>query len=352
MSTRYAKQTILPEIGPEGQRRLGTATVLCIGAGGLGCASLPYLAAAGVGRIVVVDDDRVDRTNLQRQTLFTETDVGQPKAVIAASRLAAMNGEVIVEPLPVRLDLDNVEALFADADLIIDGSDNYATKYLAADASVKFGVPLVYGSATGMEAMVTVFAPGEGPCLRCLFPEAPTGWVPNCAEAGVLGPLVGMAGCIQAAEAIKWLIGSDVLESLAGRLWMIDARDMSSRQMAIVRKPDCPVCSRSAENIVLTGSGNKLIEISAEEAIALEGALWVDVREADEFAGGHVDHAVNLPLSRLQRGETKPPEATSVIVYCESGMRCHAAAPMLRAAGIETLYSLRGGFEAWRRINR
>ncbi|QOC22459.1 HesA/MoeB/ThiF family protein [Wenzhouxiangella sp. AB-CW3] len=349
MSSRYAKQTILPELGTEGQRRLGAATVLCIGAGGLGCASLPYLAAAGVGHIVIIDDDRVDLSNLQRQTLFAETDIGQPKAKAAAERLAAMNGDIVVEPLVSRLDVDNVESLFARADVVIDGSDNYATKYLVADASVKFAVPLVYGSATGMEAMVTVFAPDHGPCLRCLFPEPPTGWMPNCAEAGVLGPLVGMAGCIQAAEAIKCLVSGPKLESLSGRLWMFDARDMSSRQMSITHKPDCPLCSQPAATISLSGIGNRLIELVPEDALALGDTLWVDVREADEFAQGHVDGALNLPLSKLQRGEVKVPRAPAAIIYCQSGMRCQTAAPVLSAAGIETLYSLKGGFEAWSR---
>jgi sulfur-carrier protein adenylyltransferase/sulfurtransferase len=352
MNERYAKQTILAEIGPDGQKRLGQATVLCIGAGGLGCASLPYLAAAGVGRIVIVDDDRVDLSNLQRQTLFAEADIGKSKAIVAAERLAAMNTDIVIEPVDARLDLNNVEGLFGKADAVIDGSDNYATKYLVADASVKFGVPLVYGSATGMEAMVTVFAPGKGPCLRCLFPEAPTGWVPNCAEAGVLGPLVGMAGCIQAAEAVKLLATKPSLESLAGRLWMFDARDMTSRQMSIKRKLDCPTCSHPPESITLTGTGTKLIEVSLDEALALPDTVWIDVREPEEFSDGHIDHAVNLPLSRLQQGNIETPRAERAIVYCQSGMRCRTAAPILRKAGIGTVYGLQGGFEAWQQHGR
>ncbi len=347
MIERYGKQTILPEIGQAGQQRLAAATVLCVGAGGLGCAALPYLAGAGVGRIIIIDADRVDLSNLQRQVLFTETDVGQPKADVAARRLTAINGSIEVEGIQNRLDLHNVESLYRRADVIIDGTDNYPTKYLAADASVKFGVPLVYGSATGMEAMVTVFEPGRGPCLRCLFREAPSGWVPNCAEAGVLGPLVGAAGAIQAVEAIKLIVGgavSGALSRLCGRLWLIDARDLSSRQLAFGRSSDCPTCSKSPEQIELASSGVALTELGRAEAEAMDDAIWVDVREPDEFEAGHIPGATNLPLSRLQTGTFKPPEAKRVIVYCASGMRCRPAAAILRRAGIDTIYVLRGGF--------
>jgi len=344
MNARYARQTLLPEIGAAGQQRLAGATVLCIGAGGLGCASLPYLAAAGVGRIVVIDHDRVDRSNLQRQVLFSEADVGVCKAGAAARRLEAINGTIRVEGIEDRLDLHNVERLFGQADVVIDGSDNYPTKYLAADAALKFGVPLVYGSATGMEAMVTVFLPGDGPCLRCLFPEAPTGWVPNCAEAGVLGPLVGMAGAVQAAEAIKLLVGTPALTSLSGRLWLVDARDMSSRQLAIGKRPDCPACLRNRAALELAGSGPTVHEIDQEQAQALQGALWVDVREPDEYAAGHFPGAVNLPLSRLRAGECELPDAEHLVVYCATGMRCRAAAPLLTDAGTGRVHVLPGGY--------
>jgi len=341
---RYSRQTILAEIGPGGQRRLGAGSVLCIGAGGLGCATLPYMAAAGVGRIMIIDHDRVDISNLHRQVLFAEADVGRPKAEAAAARLAAINGGVAVEALPERLDLDNVERLFGQADVVIDGSDNYATKYLAADAALKFGVPLVYASATGMEAMVTVFEPGAGPCLRCLFPQAPSGWVPNCAEAGVLGPLVGAAGAIQAAEAIKLLVGDPALPSLSGRLWLMDARDMSSRQLVVTRRDDCPTCSRPAEQIVLAGGRAGPAEISRAEAEALDGAAWIDVREPDEYAAGHFPGALNLPLSRLREGRFELPGTGRAVLYCASGQRCRSAAEILEQAGLTDLRILRGGY--------
>lgn len=346
MNERYARQTILPEIGPAGQQRLARSSVLCIGAGGLGCASLPYLAAAGVGRIAIIDHDHVDLSNLHRQVLFTEVDIGRPKAEAAAERLRAINGEITIDAITARLDVDNVERLFTAADVIIDGSDNYATKYLAADAALKFGRPLVYASATGMEAMVTVFEPAAGPCLRCLFPQAPSGWVPNCAEAGVLGPLVGATGAIQAAEAIKLLTGNATLESLSGRLWLMDAREMSSRQLAVARRSDCPNCSRAREDIVLAGTGGGPPEISREEAGALEHAAWIDVREPEEYAAGHFPGALNLPLSALRTGRFRLPDAERAVIYCASGGRCRPAAEILAGAGLEQLWILRGGYSA------
>lgn len=348
MSERYAKQIILPEIGPAGQQRLKAGRVLCVGAGGLGCAVLPYLAGAGVGSITVIDNDRVDRSNLQRQVLFGESTVGQPKAEAAAARLKDLNPEIDVHAIDVRLTLANIKQLLQANDVIIDGSDNYATKYLVADACVKFDRPLVYGSVTGMEAMVTVFHAGHGPCLRCLFPEAPSGWVPNCAEAGVLGSLVGMTGSLQASEAIKLLLGPDAgLQTLCGRLWVMDARDSRSRFMAVRRRTDCAVCSGPAADVVLHGAPEpSLREIDVGEAATLTEWTFLDVRERDEFDAGHIPGAVNLPLSELQAGRT-PPELTRCVLYCESGVRCQAAAKILKRFDYHDIRGLRGGFPAW-----
>src|SRR6056297_1686228 len=240
-NARYLKQRLVPEIGQTGQARLARSRVLCIGAGGLGCASLPYLAGAGVGQITIIDDDRVERSNLQRQVLFGESDLGLPKAQAALRRLSDLNPQIELQALDERLSIENVESLFRDHDLVLDGSDNYATKFLCGDASVKFGVPLIYASATGMEAMVTLFDAADGGCLRCLFPSPPTGWVPNCAEAGVLGPLVGMAGCIQATEAVMWLVTGR--SALNGRLWWLDARAAASRQLELRKRSECRTCS-------------------------------------------------------------------------------------------------------------
>lgn len=345
---RYAKQLILPEIGPDGQRRIGQGRVLCVGAGGLGCASLPYLAGAGVGRITIIDPDCVDRSNLQRQVLFGESDLGQPKADVAVRRLGELNPDIELVARPERLDTDNVEALFGQHDVVIDGSDNFATKYLVGDASTKLAMPLVYGSATGMEALVTLFVPGQGPCLRCLFPEAPTGWVPNCAEAGVLGPLVGAAGCVQAMEVIKWLADNEQsgLESLNGRLWTMDARNMSVRRLAVRRRPDCPGCSIPPEAITLQALPVQIAEIDFDEIESLDNPVLVDVREADEYRAGHLPGAINRPLSELKAGDCILPESGVCVLYCTVGMRSREAIRLNHTPHEPTLINLRGGLQA------
>ncbi len=349
MSDRYAKQVILPEIGPGGQARLNQGRVLCVGAGGLGCAVLPYLAGAGVGHITIIDNDRVDKTNLQRQVLFGEASLDQPKAKAAANRLRDLNADIQINAIDDRLDLDNVEDLLLAHNVIVDGSDNYATKYLLADACVKFDRPLVYGTVTGMEAMVTVFHAAQGPCLRCLFPQAPTGWVPNCAEAGVLGALVGMTGSLQASEVIKLLVGVDSgLQTLIGRLWVMDARDGRSRVMAIRKRQECTTCSKDAGDITLQAAPRPTLrEIDTAEARALNGWLFFDVREPDEFAAGHISGAVNLPLSQLQSGQITPPAKTRCVLYCESGVRCRTAADILKKFDYQDIRGLRGGLPAW-----
>ena len=348
MNERYAKQTILPEIGPAGQARLGAASVLCVGAGGLGCAALPYLVGAGVGRVTIIDADVVDRTNLQRQVLFGEASLGQPKAQAAAQRLRDLNPLVHIEAIEQRFSAGNAEELIRGHDVIVDGSDNYPTKYLLADACVKFDRPLVYGSVTGMEAMATVFHARRGPCLRCLFPEAPTGWVPNCAEAGVLGPLVGMTGSLQAAETVKLLASPDgALNSLIGRLWIMDIRDTRQQIIAVRKRPDCAVCAREASAIELPSDELELREIGPREARELTECRLFDVREPDEFAAGHIPGAVSLPLSTLQEGHGRIPSGERCLIYCESGARCRPAAVHFKAAGYREIFSLRGGRQAW-----
>lgn len=345
-NARYARQTLVPEIGPEGQARLGAARVLCIGAGGLGCASLPYLAGAGIGSLTIVDRDMVDRSNLQRQVLFGESDLGEPKATVAARRLANLNSDIRIEAVCERLDQYNVESLFAAHDMVIDGSDNYATKFLCGDASVKFGIPLVYASATGMEATISVFDARRGPCLRCLFPKPPTGWVPNCAEAGVLGPLVGMAGCIQAAEAIKWLVG-DHLDGLVGRICWIDARDMATRRLDVRKRPDCPVCGVPPDRVRLEPLRPTIEELDQVSVRELRQVLLIDVREPNEYAAGHIPGAINLPLSKLDPDNAAPlPDTEHVVIYCQSGPRALRAAELL-APEISGVKCLRGGLQAW-----
>jgi len=353
MQARYRTQVLLPEVGESGQRRIGAGRVLVVGAGGLGCAVLPYLAGAGVGRITVIDDDRVERGNLQRQVLFGEASLGRPKAEAAVARLRDLNPGIELGARCERLRLDNVESLLDGHDVIVDGSDNYPTKYLLADACVRFGKPLVYGSATGMDALVSVFDARRGPCLRCLFPQPPRGWVPNCAEAGVLGPLVGQAGATQAAEVLKLLVGeqSQAVAPLIGRLWTLDARTGESRLLRVEKRADCALCSVDPDRIDLsTHGGDELIEIGPAALADHNDRLLLDVREPDEFRTGHIPGARNLPLSALQQGRAELPEKRSrCLIYCHSGQRCRQAAPLLRRQFDLDVISLRGGYAAYAR---
>jgi sulfur-carrier protein adenylyltransferase/sulfurtransferase len=355
LEDRYARQSILPEIGAAGQERLRVARLLCVGAGGLGCASLPYLAGAGIGRITIVDPDRVDRTNLHRQVLYGERDVGRPKALAAAARLRDLNGDIDVVGIEAAVDPSNVEALLREHDLAIDGTDSYAAKYLLADTTALLRMPLVYGSVTGMEAMVSVFDVRRGPCLRCLFPQPPEVPVPTCAQAGVLGPLVGMAGAMQAAEAIKTLIadgeagaGGDGLRPLIGRLWHIDARDMRSRQVAVARRPGCAGCAGTAEPVPTSRRCAAVPAVDAEIAATFAGAVFVDVRDAHEFDEGHIPGAVNRPLSVLHSSPPELPEAPHYVVYCSHGVRSVAASELLVASGVRGVRHLEGGLARWR----
>ena len=342
---RYLKQRLVPEIGDAGQERLSRSRVLCVGAGGLGCASLPYLAGAGVGQITIIDADRVERSNLQRQVLFGESDLGHPKAEAALRRLSDLNPRIELQALEERLSTANVESLFRNHDLVLEGSDNYATKFLCGDASVKFSVPLVYASATGMEAMVTLFDAADGPCLRCLFPSPPTGWVPNCAEAGVLGPLVGMAGCIQATEAVMWLVTGR--SGLKGRLWWLDARTAASRQLELKKRSECPTCGLPRERIELVHEPPAFPEIDFPRARELKQKLFVDVREIGEFEEGHLPGAIHLPLSRLARdADVSLDKAQHYVLYCQTGPRAERAAQILAGRGLR-LYLLRGGIASW-----
>jgi len=237
---RYSRHIIMDEVGPEGQTALLDTDVLCVGAGGLGSPVIEYLAAAGVGRMGIVDDDVVERSNLQRQVLHRDDDVGRPKVESAAEFVRERNPDVTVEPHETRLDEDNVEAFVADYDLVVDGSDNFRTRYLLNDACTVAEVPLCHGAIYRFEGQVTTITP-EGPCYRCIFPEAPEpGTVPDCATTGVLGVLPGTVGCLQATEAVKVAMG--VGEPLSGRLLLYDAMDLTFETVEVRRNPDCPVC--------------------------------------------------------------------------------------------------------------
>lgn len=361
--TRYARQIVLPEIGPEGQKKLKAASVLCIGAGGLGAPALLYLAAAGIGRIGIVDDDTVDITNLQRQVLFTEADQGKFKAEAAKTALSALNQECHIEAYPERFCHTNAARLLAAYDVIIDGTDNFTSKFLINDACVKYGKPLVYGSILGFEAQASVFWSGHGPCYRCLYPKPPSGHIPNCAEAGVVGAMAGITGAVQALEAIKMALGTawcqqHSLKPLLGTLWMLDARTMQTKSLKLPIRHACPTCSIDPATIVIEdvqevgcATQDKVKTVSAETAITLlHSAVFIDVREAHELTAGIIPGSRHIPLgSLLKDGNTLSglPSHTPIIVYCQHGVRSLSGANHLRTLGFTDVAHLEGGIACW-----
>ncbi|MBN8532292.1 MAG: HesA/MoeB/ThiF family protein [Alphaproteobacteria bacterium] len=362
INARYARQTVLAELGEEGQKKLLTSSVLCIGAGGLGSPALQYLAAAGIGRIGLVDDDTVDVSNLQRQVLFREEDQGKPKASAAAAALSRLNSSCHVEPYHERFQASNAERLVRNYDVILDGTDNFASKFLINDACMKYGKPLVYGSILGFEAQVSVFWAKHGPCYRCLYPRPPGGHVPNCAEAGVIGAMAGIAGSVQALEAVKMALGlawckEKQLEPLLGRLWMLDARTMQSRRLDVPKRPACAICSARPEKIALEDAGaactskSGVRPVQADEAVRMVGkACFIDVRETPELASGKVPEALHIPLWTLLNdegalGDISP--KTPVIVYCQHGIRSLTAASHLLALGFTNVSHIAGGIVRW-----
>ena len=351
MKPRYDRQRVLPEIGAEGQQKISEASVLCVGAGGLGCPALLYLAAAGVGRIGIIDFDAVDETNLQRQVLFTSDQTGQNKAKAAKERLNALNPEVDIEAYAEELTDQNAEALFEKYDIIIDGTDNFSAKFLINDVAVKTEKPFVYGSILGFDGQVATFNYNGGPCYRCLFPEAPKGHIPNCAEAGVIGAVAGIIGTTQAMEAIKIIVGHESFEPLSGKLWTIDMHSMENRHLRLSKDPNCGVCSKEKDEIVLEYSSpvcGFIPEITAQQARANQTALFIDVREAEEWDGGHIEGAQHLALSDLMQG--RRPDLTperEIILYCKGGVRSMQAAQLLKSQGYLNISNMGGGYDAW-----
>ncbi|MGH1399234.1 MAG: molybdopterin-synthase adenylyltransferase MoeB [Alphaproteobacteria bacterium] len=351
MKNRYSRQEILPEIGVGGQEKIGTASILCIGAGGLGCPALLYLAAAGIGRIGIVDFDTVDESNLQRQILFTTDQIGQNKATAAKARLNALNPQITITAHQEELSDKNALTLFENYDLIIDGSDNFATKFLINDAAVKTGKAFIYGSILGFEGQVSVFNHQGGPCYRCLFPQPPSGHVPNCAEAGVIGAVAGMIGTMQAMEAIKIIVGDKSFTPLTGKLVCLDMRTMDNKTLTLPKNPDCPVCSKSPQDIALKYTSptcGVIPQITAQDMRAHKTALLIDVRETAEWEAGHIGGAQHFALSRLTSGACPDiPKNHEIILYCQKGIRSKQAAQILQDKGYETLSSLHGGYDAW-----
>lgn len=358
--TRYARHITLPEVGREGQQRLKAARVLCIGAGGLGSPVTLYLAAAGIGRIGIVDFDRVDLSNLQRQILHDTDDVGRPKVDSARERLAAINPGVEVATHATRFSAANARELAADYDLIIDGTDNFTTRYLSNDLAVVTGKPNVYGSIYRFEGQVSVFAPHlGGPCYRCLFPDPPEpGQVPGCAEGGVLGILPGIVGAMQANEAVKLILG--IGDPLIGRLVHFDALSFRFREIKLRRDPQCAVCGESPTLTELQEIGfscdmnpPSLPEIDvhalADRIEKSEPFVLLDVREPSEYEIAKLPGATLIPLGELpdRIGELDP--AAETIIHCKAGGRSARALQLLLDAGFENACHVQGGINAWSR---
>jgi sulfur-carrier protein adenylyltransferase/sulfurtransferase len=360
---RYSRHLIMPEVGMEGQLKLKQAKVLSIGTGGLGAPLGLYLAAAGVGRIGIVDFDSVDMTNLQRQILFSSDDVGRPKIEAAAERLRGLNPDIKIDQHETRLTSENALDLFKDYDIIVDGTDNFPTRYLVNDACVLLKKPNVYGSIFRFEGQITIFGFPDGPCYRCLYPEPPPpGLVPSCAEGGVLGVLPGIVGAIQAAETLKLIVGKG--EPLVGRLLLFDALAMRFRELKLRKNPDCPACGTHptvtklidyAEFCGMRGEESPAPELNVPEITPRElkarldrgdDVFILDVREPHEYQicnlGGYL-----LPLGDLARRVNELDSSREIVAHCRSGKRSREATEFLRRAGFRKVLNLKGGILAW-----
>jgi molybdopterin/thiamine biosynthesis adenylyltransferase/rhodanese-related sulfurtransferase len=355
---RYSRHLILPDVGLQGQQKLKKARVLLIGAGGLGSPLGLYLAAAGVGTLGLVDFDVVDVTNLQRQILHGTKDIGRPKLESARERIADVNPHVHVETYETRLTAENALEIVGDYDIVVDGTDNFATRYLTNDACVLLGKPNVYGSIYRFEGQVSVFATESGPCYRCLFREPPPpGLVPSCAEGGVLGVLPGIVGTLQATETLKLILG--IGTPLIGTLLLIDALDTQFRRVKLRRDPECPACgTREIKELIdydafcgIVDDGPPVAEITPGDlARRLRGGddvQIIDVREPHEWEICRIPDARLVPLATLAGAMSTLDDTRDVIVYCKSGVRSAQAVRDLKRAGLTRVWNLAGGVIRW-----
>jgi sulfur-carrier protein adenylyltransferase/sulfurtransferase len=360
---RYSRHLIMPEVGMDGQVKLKNAKVLMIGTGGLGAPLGLYLAAAGVGKLGLVDFDVVDFTNLQRQVTFGTKDVGKAKIEAARARLSDLNPAIEIEAFETKLTSENALELFQDFDIIVDGTDNFPTRYLVNDACVLLGKPNVYGSIFRFEGQATVFGMPEGPCYRCLYPEPPPpGLVPSCAEGGVLGVLPGIVGSIQALETIKLIIGRG--RNLTGRLLVFDALEMSFSEFKLRKDPNCPICGeqRTIHKLIdyyefcgmrgeeAAGPDLKVPEISSPELKTRmdrgEDLFILDVREPHEYQICNLQGYL-IPLGELPRRAHELDSSREIVVHCKSGKRSAEAVDFLRKAGFRKIFNLKGGIIGW-----
>ncbi len=352
----------MPEVALAGQEKLKEARVLCIGAGGLGSPVALYLAAAGVGTLGIIDFDRVDSTNLQRQIIHSTGDVGRSKADSAAEKLRALNPFIDVRQVEERLSRENALELFEEYDVIVDGTDNFATRYLANDACVLTGKPYVYASVFRFEGQATVFASGDGPCYRCLYPEPPPpGMVPSCAEGGVLGVLPGLLGVIQATETVKLILGAG--DSLVGRLLLVDALGMRFREVKVMCDPACPVCGENPtvhelidyeEFCGVRGEEKEsTLEVPEVQPTDLKAELdagadvyLLDVREPHEFAICRLSENL-IPLGELPERLHELDSSKEIVAYCKVGARSAQAVQFLKRVGFKKIRNLKGGINSW-----
>jgi adenylyltransferase/sulfurtransferase len=362
---RYSRHLVLPEVGLAGQTKIRSASVLCVGAGGLGSPALIYLAAAGIGKVGIVDFDVVDLSNLQRQIIHRTDAVGRPKTESARDALRHLNPHTEVELHKVRLTSANALDILRPYDIVVDGTDNFPTRYLTNDACVLLRKPNIYGSIFRFEGQASVFAPFQGgPCYRCLYPEPPPpGQVPSCAEGGVLGVLPGIIGCIQATETIKLALGQG--SSLIGRLLLFNALDMKFREVKLRRDPQCPLCGQQP-TITQLVDYDQLCGVPAQSASqalspdevtvqemkrALEhpglNICVIDVREPDEFQIAHIPGVSLIPLSVLPQRFTELNPNQTIYLHCKSGGRSMKAVSFLKEHGFNYVKSVRGGINAW-----
>jgi adenylyltransferase/sulfurtransferase len=365
---RYSRHLIMPEVGVEGQEKLKQGSVLCIGAGGLGSPAALYLAAAGVGRIGVVDFDVVDYSNLQRQVIHGTPDVGRSKLASAKDRLLALNPHITIDTYETALSSKNALDLFKPYDVILDGTDNFPTRYLTNDACVILGKPNAYGSIFRFEGQASVFATKGGPCYRCLYPEPPPpGLVPSCAEGGVLGVLPGIIGVIQATEAIKVMLG--IGEPLIGRFLIYDALKMRFRELRLRKDPECPVCGTNPTVTKLidyeqfcglqpepqaaqaTGAGVSTTEITPVELKkrldAGDKLFILDVREPNEYQINRIPGSMLIPLGELPRRYQELPRDVEIVAHCKMGGRSAKAQDFLKSVGFSDVKNLKGGILEW-----
>lgn len=353
---RYSRHILIPDIDMVGQQRIVNAKVLCIGAGGLGSPTILYLAAAGVGQIGILDFDKVEVSNLQRQIIHTQADVGKSKARSAKEKAEALNPNIQIKLHEIRLDNHNALEVFKEYDLIIDGTDNFATRYLVNDAAALLGKPYIWGSIYRFDGQASLFWSEEGPCYRCLHPTPPApGSVPSCAEGGVLGALCGAIGAIQSNEAIKLITG--VGKNLLGSLLIYDALENAYSKLEIKKNPNCPICNGTQKELLMDyeafcGISNAITP--AELMARNNNYFLIDVREPEEYAISSIAGARLIPKGKFEDGSvfSSLPTNREIILYCRSGIRSDNCLTLLRAAGFKNSTHLKGGIIAWEASQR